>query len=443
MRRGYFVIFIASFLLSLIFVCLDRDGREVKADARTYYTIAENIVRGNGFSDETILPYSPTMSREPVYPLFLAFWMYFFKSSVFYIQIAQSLIYALTCVIIFKTFSMLIDTKKSFVISMIAAMFPTLPSYTPYLQTEVLFTFLLAASLLGLICSFKYNSLKWFFYSGLMIGLAALCRAILMFFFIFVIMAVLLHYFRIHRKIFSLRAVKASFVLLLGYFLIVTPWVLRNYDIFGKPSITLRAYGTMYTRAAKVNLSGREFNMYAAYCFSEYLASRLYPGYNFSSTSEGYFYQPAANKNKEHRALGLTQKEADGMFKEETLSLVRSHPVKFVFMGFFEIIKFNSFSQILLLNLKDLENAIPDKYILPAVRGLLKFLGFFIVTAAFIGMFSTYRSRHNLLILFCVIMYFNILHLFLDSIGRYAVPIIPYYIFFFTLQIYRWTGRLS
>jgi len=433
----YGSIFIAACLISVVFIVFDSDGREIKGDAIIYYRITDKILNGHGFSDAESSPdiIRPTMSREPVYPFFLSFLLFLFKKNILLIQITQALIYALTCLVIFKIYYMCFDKKIAFIGAIVFALFPTIPSYTPYLLTEVLFTFLLAVSILGLMNAFKYDSLRWFFYTGLTIGAATLCRAVLMLFFIFIILAIFLYYFRKDKKILNPKVLKASIILLLGYFLIVTPWILRNYAIFGKPSITLRGYSTTYTRAVKVNLSGKELKMYTAYCFSEYLASKLYPDHNFSSTSKGYFYQPAASRYKEFSALGLSSEEQDRKFKEETLFLIHSHPVKFIGMGFFEFFKFNSFSQVLLLNDKKLEKSFNDNYFLPVLRGFLKLLGIIMALFSFYIIISRLRFIYNWLPIACVIFYFNSVHFFLDSTGRYALPIIPYYFFFIIIGV--------
>jgi len=338
---------------------------------------------------------------------------------------------------VFKIYRICFEEKAAFIGSMLFAFFPTIPSYVPYLFTEVLFTFLLVLAVLALMKAFKYDRLYGFFYAGLWIGIATLCRATLMFFFVFAAFVVLLQYYKKDKKVLSPRALQAVFLLLLGYFLIVTPWILRNEIVFKKPSITLRGYSTVYTRAVKVNLRGEELKMYAAYSFSEYLASKLYPGHNLSSTAEGYFYQPADSKNKEYAALGLSPEESDNRFKEETLFLVHSHPVKFIGMGFFELIKFNSFSQVLLLNDKKLEKAFNENYFLPILRGVLKFLGLIIAMFSLLIILSIRRYDYNWLPALFVLLYFNSVHFFLDSIGRYALPIIPYYFFFIIIGALR------
>jgi hypothetical protein len=191
----------------------------------------------------------------------------------------------------------------------------------------------------------------------------------------------------------------------------------------------------MYTRAVKVNLNGEELKMFAVYSFSEYLASKVYPGNNFSTTADGYFYQPIASKLREFTALGLSPEEADSKFKEEALFLVHRHPLRFISMGIFEFVKFNSFSQVLLLNNKKLEKSFNSNCFLPALRGFFKLLGIVMALFSFYVIISKFRFIHDWLPIACVIFYFNSVHFFLDSIGRYALPILPYYFFFIIIGV--------
>ncbi|HAZ10416.1 MAG TPA: hypothetical protein DCY56_04845 [Candidatus Omnitrophica bacterium] len=441
MRKKYLIIFVVSILIAFIFIYLDRDARKIKADAIIYYTIAENIVSGHSFSDKINPPYSPTMSREPVYPLFLSVLFYLFNKNILAVQFAQALIYALTCLVMLKVVSMLLsEAKYQFIISMIIALFPVIPSYVPYMFTEVLFTFLLALCVFSIIKGLKQDGLKWYFISGMLIGIATLCRAILILLPVFLLVLMCVHFYKKYKRIITPELFKASVLLLFGFALVVMPWMARNYLLFNKPSIALRGFSSMYTRAVKVNLSKDELKMYGIYCFSEYLAGKVYPQHYLVSNAGGYFYKPALQKIKEYSDKGISQEKADDMFKKEVLELVRNHPIKFTAMGFFEIVKLNSFSQVLFVNQKSMEDAILNTYILFAIRGFLKLLGFFIVIVAFAGMISVHKLRHEWMVLFCVIMYFNTIHFFLDSVGRYVVPIIPYYILFCIVQL-RGLGR--
>lgn len=440
--KKYVIVFLIALLLSLIFIYLDKGGASVKADAVIYTTIAGNLVKGHGFSNSTNFPYLPTMEREPVYPVFLGIIFYLFKSNIFIAQIAQAITYAITCILIFRIIAYICPDKKlSFVSAIAVSSFPTLANYTAHLITEVLFTFLLALIILILIKSLEYNRSKWYFCSGVLIGVATLCRAILMFFCIFFILFISIHYYKKYKRFFAYKLIGNSFVFLLGFLIIIIPWMTRNYIYFKKFEITLRGSGSLYARAAKVNLDREGFKMYAVYSFSEHLAGKLFPGYNLTSTRDGYFYKPILDKIGEINQGHSSKEEIDDIFRKESIGLIKAHPVKFFALGIFEIIKFNSFSQILLLNESSPEDIMKNRLFLPFLRGFFKLLGFFILLFAIKGIVNSYKERYMSLVLFFIIIYFNIIYFFLDSIGRYAVPILPYYIFFCIIGIVKLAGR--
>jgi len=253
MRKEYLIIFIVAFLIASVFICLDTEGRKIQADSAIYYGIASNIVNGHGFSGSTAPPYLPTMSREPVYPLFLSSVFYLFGRNIAVVQFMQAFIYALTCVLILKIASILsIKNRMRFKLSLAIALLPVIPSYVPYLLTEILFTFLLALCIFCLINSMRQGKLIWYFFSGIMLGIAVLCKAVLIFLFAFILISIFVHFYRRDKKIISARLAKACILLLFGCGLVVTPWVIRNKLLLDKPAITLRGHDSVYIRAAKV-----------------------------------------------------------------------------------------------------------------------------------------------------------------------------------------------
>ena len=431
LKRGnsYLIIFLAAVLLSLFFIIFDKDGSGVRNDATIYLGLAKNVLEGHGYSDQAIAPYAPTMSREPVYPLFLSFLLFILKNNIFLIQISQAIIYAFTCLIIFRILTLIVsDERTAFKIAMINALFPALPNYTAYLIAETLFAFLLALTVWFLVRAFKKNDLKAYLFSGIFLGLATLTRAVVVLFFSFVILIIILESIRRYKRLFVSLILKQILLFFCGFLIIVLPWMMRNSLVVGKFSISSRGFNTMYVRASKVDLNKREMKMYALSCISENLAGKYFPGNNFSTTGEGYFYQAVQTKNKEYFDLKLSAEDTDLRFKEETIKLIGKHPFKFISLGFFEIIKFDSFGHSLLLNENYAGGLIKNSTSVSLLRGGLKLFGFLIAMFSIVGIILTRKEWFSWIVISSLILYFNFMQFFLDSIGRYAVPIIPYYI---------------
>jgi len=431
LKRGnsYLIIFLAAVLLSLFFIIFDKDGSSVRNDATIYLGLAKNVLEGHGYSDQAIVPYAPTMSREPVYPLFLSFLLFILKNNIFLIQVTQAIIYAFTCLIIFKILTLIISNGgTAFKIAMINALFPALPNYTAYLIAETLFAFLLALTVWFLVIAFKKNDLKAYLFSGIFLGLATLTRAVVVLFFSFVILIIIFESLRKYERIFISLIFKQITLFLFGFLIIVLPWMTRNYLVLGKFSISSRGFNTLYVRASKVDLNKKEMKMYALSCISENLAGKYFPGINFSTTGDGYFYQAVQKKNKEYLNLKLSAEETDARFREEVTNLIKKRPFKFIAMGVFETIKFNSFGHSLLINENYAGGLIKNYTLVSLLRGGLKLFGFLIAIFSIVGIILTRKEWFNWVVISSLILYFNFMQFFLDSIGRYAVAIIPYYI---------------
>jgi len=420
---------LAAVLLSLFFIIFDKDGSSVRNDATIYLGLAKNVLEGHGYSDQAIVPYAPTMSREPVYPLFLSFLLFILKNNIFLIQVTQAIIYAFTCLIIFKILTLIISNGgTAFKIAMINALFPALPNYTAYLIAETLFAFLLALTVWFLVIAFKKNDLKAYLFSGIFLGLATLTRAVVVLFFSFVILIIIFESLRKYERIFISLIFKQITLFLFGFLIIVLPWMTRNYLVLGKFSISSRGFNTLYVRASKVDLNKKEMKMYALSCISENLAGKYFPGINFSTTGDGYFYQAVQKKNKEYLNLKLSAEETDARFREEVTNLIKKRPFKFIAMGVFETIKFNSFGHSLLINENYAGGLIKNYTLVSLLRGGLKLFGFLIAIFSIVGIILTRKEWFNWVVISSLILYFNFMQFFLDSIGRYAVAIIPYYI---------------
>jgi 4-amino-4-deoxy-L-arabinose transferase-like glycosyltransferase len=430
----YIAVFLIAFSLAILFIWLDVGANNLEGDAAIYFRIAKNIVSGNGFSDKGIAPFTPTMVREPLYPLFLAVIFYLFSGSIFAVQLIQALLYGLTCILTYKIISYCgLEDKFSFRASLAIALFPTLANYCAYIFTEVLFTFLLALTILFLIKALKSNSNGLYFAAGSILAVASLCKAVLLFYVFFSVLLISVNYPHELKSKFIITALKRSLLLLAGFTLAVSPWITRNYLIFGKAGISLRGFNSLYARASKLELTNKELKMYALYCVSEEMANKFYPGYNLNSVSSGYFYLPLLEKEEEARRLGISQEDTDSLLKKESVSLIKEHPWRFVVFGIFEIVKLNSFSQVVFLNTDKAAVMFNKTVFLSALRGALKLLGFLIFILALLGPIFAYRLKYVWSVLFSVILYFNFIYFFFDSVGRYAAPIIPYYIFFAAL----------
>ena len=114
-------------------------------DAESWDGIAWNLAEGRGFLDANGLP---TSVRPPVYPLFLAGIYKVFGHSYPAAKLAQILLSALTCALLFLIGSRVFGEKLGFISGLVCAFYPPLIVYSVIIGSETLYAFLLECLLM-------------------------------------------------------------------------------------------------------------------------------------------------------------------------------------------------------------------------------------------------------------------------------------------------------
>lgn len=131
-----------------------------QSDGVDYHNVAVNIVQGHGYSKNTTEPYRSYFFREPAYPLFLAgvYALVDFAGftpthllaaeydlaahpEIYWARIAQCLLGALTCLILYLTLRLVLQPHVAFVIVLLFTAYLPLAVYTTMLMRETLQTF--------------------------------------------------------------------------------------------------------------------------------------------------------------------------------------------------------------------------------------------------------------------------------------------------------------
>lgn len=223
-REHYLIIsiFLLAFIIRLVFVLKSSDIPE--GDAYIYDRLAVSLSQGEGYvnTDGTAHSLYP-----PFYPFFLSVIYRFFGHSYTAVRIVQSIIGAFSCILIY-----LIGKRiYGFAIGAIAVGISL--CYLPFIMsaklllTELVFTFLLLLVILYLLkIQEEPQRLKHCIMLGLVLGIALLTKSIMIFFPFFIIP--LLIYLKKHY----LDNLKSSIVLMSFFILSISPWIIRNYNIY-------------------------------------------------------------------------------------------------------------------------------------------------------------------------------------------------------------------
>lgn len=136
----YFLIFLFLFALCIrLAYVLPLSPSQLSTDTGEWIGIGESIASGHGVGDAW---------RPPGYPAVLAGIFVVFGKSVVAVRIFNSIIGALTCLIIFFIGKKLFNSQVGKIAGVLLSFYPYLINYTGDLLSETFFTFILSLSIL-------------------------------------------------------------------------------------------------------------------------------------------------------------------------------------------------------------------------------------------------------------------------------------------------------
>ena len=220
MSRPLALIFLLGLALRLGAAFVERNAPLV-FDAREYAGIARNIAERGEFAFE---PGRPTAVRPPLYPFFLAVFARLSPGSWAGARAAQAVLDASTILLIyFFGLGAFGRAREAAVGAFLYAVHPVFIAYSAHILTETLFVWLWLAGLLLLAKTVKPgSSLRVAAVTGLVMGLAVLCRPNFMFFPPGAA-ALLLAFGRDRARLLSRLGLAVGLC-----YLTIVPWTLRN-----------------------------------------------------------------------------------------------------------------------------------------------------------------------------------------------------------------------
>lgn len=207
-----------------------------------YYEISQNLIAGNGFSRSLHLPIIPDSIRTPLYPLFIAGFVSVFKSywAVIFAQIIiGSFIPILGWRLILRMTGE--QTIATFV-GVALAVEPFGVWLSTALLTETLFTALFLCFSIYYVRYMKQFDYGSLIIAGIFLGLATLTKPTTQ----YLPLLLFVHavwYFRKHLR----AALVGHFAMFfLVFFLILSPWLYRNYKTFNAFRLSVQPVANLY-----------------------------------------------------------------------------------------------------------------------------------------------------------------------------------------------------
>ena len=226
-------VIVLAFLLRVGFIFFGPDSESRPGDPR-YYRTAINLLAGRGYSRDESPPYRPHLASVPAYAFFIASVYAVAGEHANVVRVAQAALDVVTSVLVaFLSFTLAPSELKrlsmlsGLVIYGVVSWFTMI--WTTCILAETLAIFLTTLTLALCAVALRKSQKRWWALTGFTIGLAILTRPDSL----LLLGAVLLFLigFTIVRRIW--RPVIGIAILLLVVTLMLAPWTLRNYLVFG------------------------------------------------------------------------------------------------------------------------------------------------------------------------------------------------------------------
>lgn len=412
LSRPALYIFLAALALRLAFVLTVPLDSLAVGDQADYAAMAENLVAGGGFA---IHPGIPTPDRAPGYPLFVAAVYAVTGSSPRAVLVAQALLSALTCLLLFW---ILLETVENERVARLGAgllaAYPVLIVYCGRLLSETLFTFLLAASMLLLARHLRRGKPWEAVLCGLAMGAATLVRpgSLLM---PWLVLGLMLMYGR------SRAAAWLGYAAV--FYMTLVPWTMRNQELFGFRSLAARGPG-----------------------FGLYVTGHMTRGMSYEAADRAY-YEVAARPEYRETAFekGRSPQAAlDQWASREGKELIYAHPLAYARIVALRLPRFwiTSHSSAFGVDLPMSEYRRQGRWAPIAFRAAMTLLQTIILALAGWGAWLL-KDRWRTAVFLAAVPVYMIIHISFDMIPRYHLPAMPYLIGLASLPLARRMRRSS
>jgi 4-amino-4-deoxy-L-arabinose transferase-like glycosyltransferase len=196
------------------------------SDDIEYVALGRSLANGEGY----LLDGQPTAHRPPGYPLFLAASFKIFGDSFVPVRIAQVLAGMISCVLVFVLARKFFSERVGLFAAGICAVFPEHVLYVSFLMTETLFAALLLLFLW--LCADEVISWKRGILAGIVLGIGTLVRPTML------LLPALVFIVRWCCGGSPRRHFKSLAIIGVSGFVVLLPWLIRNYEQFGRITIT-------------------------------------------------------------------------------------------------------------------------------------------------------------------------------------------------------------
>jgi 4-amino-4-deoxy-L-arabinose transferase-like glycosyltransferase len=239
-------IFLLAFVLRVAYACLsihfNGDLIDSIRGADGFFALSENIQAGNGYTIDAEPPFMINSVRPPVMPYLLAGAHALFQSWSFVLVLYIAL-GSLVPLLGMLLAGYITERKKIHLwVGILLAIEPVSILFSTMFYSETLFTVFFLSSIIFFFRYLRSNAWSDVLISSALLGIAVLTKPVVQYLPIVLVAALLWH----HRKSIPV-ALKRGAVFALVFLAVISPWVYRNYSLFGVAGISSQSSVNLYS----------------------------------------------------------------------------------------------------------------------------------------------------------------------------------------------------
>lgn len=287
MRTPLLFILAAGFLVRIFLGVYFLDHRPeffLDDDSAGYLQLAENMRLGRGFSWQAGEPFEPNSFRTPGYPAFLAAMRIFFGHYEAALA-AQILLVVATAGLVFLIAKEWGRAKLGLWAAGIFLAMPFSVMVSLRYLTQPLFTFGLILAVWLWLKFLKTDENQYLWFTAILLPPLALVRPIAIYIYLPFLVGYIWYHYRLNQKVNGIRFIWIVILILAVFFLVLSPWLIRNWFLFGHPVLSsITAYQLYFYDAPAVyahnhGISHGEARQFLEADIGRYLTVRTFDDY--------------------------------------------------------------------------------------------------------------------------------------------------------------------
>ncbi len=363
-------------LRGLVLVLFPSIGRPDSMDTISYNRIAFQIMEGKGFAMYGV----PTVFVAPLLPFFLAGVYQLFGIHFLVVKLIFILFAVISALLVYLIGKELLHPEIGLIAALFFAIEPSLCGITAFIYTEPLNIPLLLAAIYFLIRGIRTRKKQFFILSGILMGLATLCKGTTQFFPLFLFAGLML--FREFRRLW-----KRLFLFVFVFVLTLVPWTVRNYRTF-------HIFLPIATGAGESLWTGNYFPF------------------------DGEFRYRETQKKASEITQGLTWIERDQKLGEDARKMIRANPGAFLKLSLKKVYRFwIRVYETIPTGSQRSTNAV--------IKISLSIIQIILLMLSVVGMIRFPVKEAGYWILLMLLFYYTLVHAVTFAVPRYRIPVIP------------------